>query len=535
MQRAAKALNLSVPIEQAEKMRSEDQQSKSVSLDGYNLDLQTYTKIARERFKVTLEARATENVNQARRLVEEKLASDSSFYGINTGFGALATVCIPKDKLSKLQLNLIRSHAVGVGRPLPEAIVRGLIALRIQTMLRGHSGVRLQTIELMADFLNHNILPVIPSQGSVGASGDLAPLAHLALALIGEGKVTFEGKVTKAKDALERCGLKPLEPGPKEGLSLINGTQVMTATGLGCLKACKDLLIAADIALALTIDALKGTPAAFAESIQRVRSQRFQDVVAANVRSLLDGDPIVASHESCTKVQDPYSLRCAPQVHGAVRHAHEHALGVLLTEANASTDNPLVFVQENAIVSGGNFHGAPIAYVLDYMAIVMCDLGSICERRIEKLVNPHMSGLPPFLTQESGLNSGHMITHVVAAALTNENKVLASPASCDSIPTSAEQEDHVSMGMTSALKLTRITENLAHIVAIELIAAAQGVEFHRPLGPSHQLEVARQFIREYTPFLTEDQSISEDISALAKSLLNGNLTTRMNAAGVELQ
>jgi histidine ammonia-lyase len=505
-----------------------------VVLSGSGLDLRQYTNIAKHGHQVHLAPEALERVARSRNTVDSKLTEESSFYGINTGFGALASVRIPRDQLGKLQLNLIRSHACGVGRPLAEPVVRGLLALRIQTMLRGHSGVRPETVQLMCAFLNHRIHPVIPSQGSVGASGDLAPLAHLALALIGEGKVNFDGQVIPAAEAMERTGLTPLTPGPKEGLSLINGTQVMTATGLRCLQHAHDLLVAADIALALTIDALKGTPTAFASAIQQVRGQPFQGTVASNVRTLLAGDPIVSSHESCTKVQDPYSLRCAPQVHGAVRHAHHHALSVLLTEANASTDNPLVFTEEDLILSGGNFHGAPVAYVLDYAAITLADLGNISERRIEKLVNPHMSGLPPFLTPDSGLNSGHMITHVVAAALTNENKVLATPASCDSIPTSAEQEDHVSMGMTSALKLTRITKNLAHIIAIELIAAAQGVEFHHPMGPSPQLQVAHSFIRKFTPFMREDRSLSDDISELAKALLNGDLTAQMNAAGIEL-
>lgn len=510
------------------------QGSQPVTLDGQSLDLEQYTRIARFGHAVRLAPEAIERVQRSRATVENRLAEEKSFYGINTGFGALASVRIPHNQLEQLQLNLIRSHAVGVGRPLPEVIVRGLLALRIQTMLRGHSGVRPQTIELMTALLNHRIHPVIPSQGSVGASGDLAPLAHLALALIGEGRVNWQGAVRPAAEALQACGLQPLRPGPKEGLSLINGTQVMTATGLHCLHRARDLLLAADVGLALSLDALKGTPTAFAAVLQQARGQRFQDVVAANVRLLLDSDPIVASHEGCSKVQDPYSLRCAPQVHGAVRHAHQHALDVLLTEANASTDNPLVFSEHNAIMSGGNFHGAPVAYVLDYVGITLADLGNIAERRIEKLVNPHMSGLPPFLTAESGLNSGHMITHVVAAALTNENKVLASPASCDSIPTSAEQEDHVSMGMTSALKLTRIIENLAHILAIELIAACQGVEFHKPVVPSAQLQVAHQFVRKHTPFMTEDRSLSDDIASLAKALLEGELTAAMAASGVTL-
>jgi histidine ammonia-lyase len=502
-----------------------------VTLDGESLALEEFIRISEGMAPVVLSAQSLTRVERARSVVEARLKAGGTFYGINTGFGALAKVRIGPDKLEQLQLNLIRSHACGVGDLLPETIVRGILALRIQTMLRGHSGVRPETVQLMVSFLNHRIHPCVPAQGSVGACGDLAPLAHLAQALIGEGDVFFRGERMEAGRALELCQLAPLSPGAKEGLSLINGTQVMTAIGLDACNRARYLLQAADASAATTLDAIKGTPVAFADVIQSVRNQPYQADVARNVRVLLQDDPIVASHFDCDKVQDPYSIRCVPQVHGAVRHAHAHALDVLLGEANSSTDNPLVFVDEDAILSGGNFHGAPVSYVLDYLAIVLTDLGSIAERRIEKLVNPHMSGLPAFLTRDSGLNSGHMITHVVAAALTNENKVYASPASCDSIPTSAEQEDHVSMGMTSALKLRRIIENVANILAIELIAAAQGLEFHKPLSPSKGIGAIYDFVRQRSPAMDVDRSLSADIRLMKQSILSGELQQALQEAG----
>ena len=496
---------------------------ESVQLTGANLSLQEFLAIAIHSAHVEISPEAQQRVHSSRKVVSERIQEDKPFYGINTGFGALAKMRVSSENLAKLQINLIRSHACGVGDPLPNSVVRGILALRIQTMIRGHSGVRWETVDLMRSFLNEGISPLIPSQGSVGASGDLAPLAHLALSLIGEGMVFFKGNKVNAAVALKATGLKALQPEAKEGLSLINGTQVMTTLGLlGCAEVAY-LLHAADSAAAMTLDATRGTPAAFADEVQQVRAHPFQATVARNVRELLKDDPIVESHLSCEKVQDPYSIRCVPQVHGAVRAAHSHALEILLCEANSSTDNPLVFPETGKITSGGNFHGAPVSYVLDYLAIALTDLGSISERRIEKLVNPHLSGLPPFLTEDCGLNSGHMITHVVAAALTNENKVLAHPASTDSIPTSAEQEDHVSMGMTSANKLEKIIQNVAHILSIELIAGAQGVEFHKPLKPSRGISAVWKFVRQHSAFMNEDRSLSQDIAEVKKSLLRGKL------------
>ena len=497
--------------------------NKAVQIDGFNLNTSLYMKICSGNVTVNLCPEAMERVSQSRAVIEERLQDGKSYYGINTGFGALAEVRIEDHKLKELQVNLIRSHACGVGSPLPPQIVRGVLCLRVQTMLRGNSGVRPQTIDLMKEFLNRDIVPIVPSQGSVGACGDLAPLAHIALTLIGEGEVFYKGQICAASQALEQENLKPLEPEAKEGLCLINGTQVMTAVGLNCIAQAEEILRCADVATSLTIDAVKGTVTAFRKEIQRVRPHKHQEVVAGNIRSLLcEDDTILQSHKDCGKVQDPYSLRCVPQVHGAVRNALAHAKETLETEANSSTDNPLVFTETKEVLSGGNFHGAPAAMVMDYLGFALTDLGSISERRIEKLVNPHMSGLPPFLTHESGLNSGHMITHCVAASLTNENKVLSTPASSDSIPTSAEKEDHVSMGMTSALKLAKIVENISHIISIEMIAASEGIEFHAPLKPGKRLEKAYLEVRKYSASMQVDRSLSKDIGVLAEAIRNGH-------------
>ncbi|MCA2960652.1 MAG: histidine ammonia-lyase [Silvanigrellales bacterium] len=494
---------------------------EAVVLTGEDLSLKDFICIARHGVPVELGNAALVGVRRARECIERRLASGEIFYGINTGFGALADVHIPSDKVTPLQLNLIRSHACGVGEPLPAEVVRGVLALRIQTMLRGNSGVTESTIRLMAEFLNRDILPVVPSKGSVGACGDLAPLAHVALALVGEGDVLHGGERMPAKRALESLGLVPLVPGAKEGLCLINGTQVMTALGLLCLEEARSLLKTADICAAMTVDATRGTATAFRPEIQDVRPHPGQIESARNLMSLLADDAIRLAHSSCGKVQDPYSLRCAPQVHGAARNAWHHVAEVLLREANSSTDNPLVFPETDEILSGGNFHGEPVAMVLDYLAIAMSEIANISERRIEKLVNPHMSGLPPFLTPDSGLNSGFMIPHVVAAALVSENKILSHPASVDSIPTSAEKEDHVSMGMTSALKLRTILSNVAHVLTIEALAAAQGLEFHRPFEGGAGVRAAYAKVREISAPMNVDRSLAGDMALLQADFLTG--------------
>lgn len=495
--------------------------ARSVFLTGDDLSLRDLIAISRHHARVELSEESLRRVAAARACIDRRLETNDIFYGINTGFGFLSDVHIQKDKLRELQLNLIRSHACGVGDPLAEDVVRAVLALRIQTMLRGNSGVRVETVTLMRDFLNHGIVPFVPAKGSVGASGDLAPLAHIALSLIGEGKVFVEHELVDAKDALARAGLLPLQPEAKEGLCLINGTQVMTAIGL---LACHDahlVLKAADIATAITVDATKGTATAFLPQIQKVRPHLGQSQSAANLTALLAEDEIRASHKDCNKVQDPYSLRCAPQVHGAARNAYKHVVETLLVEANSSTDNPLVFAESNEILSGGNFHGEPVAMVLDYLAIALAEIASISERRIDKLVNPHMSGLPAFLAHDSGLNSGYMIPHVVAAALVSENKVFAHPASVDSLPTSADKEDHVSMGMTSALKLRTVLKNAAYVIAIEVIAACEGLEFHAPLKASRPIEAARDYVRKFCPSMTTDRSLSNEFEYLAQKIVTG--------------
>ncbi len=495
--------------------------TRTVTLHGDGLTLEDLLLVARAKRPLELGADALERVRRSRGCVEERLDSGEHYYGINTGFGFLSDVPIGADKLAQLQLNLIRSHACGVGEPLAEDVVRAVLTLRIQTMLRGHSGVRPETIALMAECLNRQITPVIPSQGSVGASGDLAPLAHLALALIGEGEVFFGGARRPAEEVLAENGLAPLQPAPKEGLCLINGTQVMTAIGLLAWADAQLLAKTADVAAAMTLDATRGTVTAMREQIQAVRPHAGQAVSASNVRMLLTDDGIARSHQNCPRVQDAYSIRCTPQVHGAIRGAFDHVLSVLVTEANSSTDNPLVFCETNEILSGGNFHGEPVALALDYFAIALAELAGISERRIEKLINPHTSELPAFLTRDGGLNSGYMIPHVVAAALVNENKVLAHPASVDSIPTSAGKEDHVSMGMTSALKLQRILRNVSHVLAIELLAAAEGLDLLAPLEGGVGVRAAHALIRQRHEAMITDRSLSADIETLASALLSG--------------
>ncbi len=492
-----------------------------VKLSGDGLTLAQLVQVARAGAGVELDENALSRVDAARACIDHRIKSGKSFYGINTGFGALSNVRIADDKLEELQLNLIRSHACAVGDPLPDDVVRAVLTLRIQTMLRGNSGVRRHTIELMRDCINHNIIPVVPKRGSVGASGDLAPLAHIALALVGEGLVRYKGRVTPGADALRAEGLTPLSPGPKEGLCLINGTQVMTAIGLLLCQDTKNLLVSADIAAGMTIDATKGTPVAFDERIQKARPHPGQAVCASNLRTILSNSAIRQSHKDCDRVQDPYSLRCVPQVHGAVRDAFAHVLEKLLIEANSSTDNPMVFVDDDEIISGGNFHGEPVALVLDYLAIALTDLANISERRIEKLVNPHMSGLAPFLARDPGLNSGYMIPQVVAAALASENKIFAHPASSDSIPTSAEKEDHVSMGMNAALKLQRIVKNLAYIISIEILTSADALEMLKPLSGGRGVVAGLEKVRENIPPMERDRSLSIEIEGLAAQVLSG--------------
>lgn len=478
--------------------------------------------------QVVVDPEIWERLDKYRKAVEVTAAADAKSYGINTGFGFLSDVKIPQEKLAQLQVNLIRSHACGVGNPCQPEIVRGLLILRAHTFLLGHSGVTRRAVEQVLAFLEHDILPLIPEKGSVGASGDLAPLAHLALGFMGEGNVMVAGKVMSADGALKQFGLAPYLPAAKEGLSFINGTHFMATVGaFACVEA--DILARnADVIACLSLEAIRGTLKAFDSRIHEVRKQPGQKIVAANIQRLFAGkDEIMSSHADCGKVQDPYSFRCIPQVHGAVRDVIAHVTKVVEGDLNSVTDNPLVFLQEqhdHDVISGGNFHGEPLAMAMDYLAIAAAEIASISERRTEKLTNPSQSGLPPFVTEDSGLNSGFMIPHVVAAALVSENKVLAHPASVDSIPTSADKEDHVSMGPIAARKARQIIANGLHVLAIEALTAAQGIDLLSPLKPAPALERVFQSIRGISHGMKLDRSLHGDIASIADWLSKSGAT-----------
>jgi histidine ammonia-lyase len=496
-----------------------------LELDGESLTLEAIERVASDpAARVTLSPAARERVARSRALVEQVVASGAAVYGINTGFGRLAEVAIPADRLAELQLNLIRSHASGVGPGLPREVVRAIILLRANVLAKGHSGVRPEVVDLLCDLLNRGIDPVIPEQGSVGASGDLAPLSHLALVLVGEGEARYQGRTMPGGEALRAAGLRPLELAAKEGLALNNGTQVMTALGVLALLGAERLVETADVTGAMSLEALRGTPDAFDPELHRVRPHPGQVTSAARLRSLLAGSEIRESHRhNDPRVQDAYSLRCMPQVHGAARNGFTYVRQVLEVEVNSATDNPLVFPDEAGatVLSGGNFHGQPIAQVLDLLAIVLADLSSISERRIERLVNPDLSDLPPFLTGDPGLRSGMMLAQITAAALVSETKILAHPASVDSIPTGASREDHVSMGTTAAVKATRALRNAETVVGIEAMCAAQALEFLKPLRAGRGVEAARRMIRERIEPLGADRVLAPDIVAAAAMVREG--------------
>lgn len=489
-------------------------------LDGQSLTLEDFATVAAGGRRVALSAAAGERVAAARQVVDRVATGGEAVYGVNTGFGDLANVRIPPDKLRALQERLIFSHAAGVGEALPDAAVRGMLLLRANTLARGHSGVRIETIAALLALLEHDVLPLVPSRGSVGASGDLAPLAHLALPLLGRGKVRIGGVETSAADGLRRAGLEPLVLAAKEGLALINGTQAMTSLLALAALAARRLVRAADLCGALTTDALRGTDTAFDARLHALRPHPGQAASATNLWRLLQGSAIRESHRTGdVRVQDPYSVRCMPQVHGAARDLLADVERKLEIEMNAVTDNPLVFPESAEILSGGNFHGEPMAFAADVLAIALAELGAISERRIEKLTNHSFSGLPPFLVADAGLNSGFMIAQVTAAALASENKGLAHPASVDSIPTSADKEDHVSMGMWAALKLQRVIDNVEHILSIELLAVAQGIDLLRPLRSSAVLEALHADLRERIAPWNQDREMAPDIAAARDFLL----------------
>src|SRR5687767_3322257 len=455
--------------------------------------------------------------------VRARLAAGESLYGINTGFGKLAKTRISDDELATLQLYLMRSHAAGVGEPLADSTVRLTLVLKAASLARGFSGVRAVVIERLLALANAGILPVVPSQGSVGASGDLAPLAHLSLAVIGEGRVNVEGKEQDCRAALKASGIEPLELGPKEGLALLNGTQVSTALALEALFAAEDLLAGSIVAGAMSVDAALGSRVPFDARIHNARGQPAQIAVAAAFREVLGESDIGRSHENCDRVQDPYSLRCQPQVAGACLQQVQDVSRTLLLEANGVSDNPLVFGKEGDVLSGGNFHAEPVAFAADNLALAIAEVGALAERRIAMLIDDSLSQLPAFLVRDGGLNSGFMIAQVTAAALASENKSLAHPASVDSLPTSANQEDHVSMATFAARRLSAMIDNTTHILGIELLAAAQGIDFLRPLRSSAPVEAAHAYVREHCPAMVRDRHLAPEIERATQLVRDGSL------------
>src|SRR4051794_10634991 len=473
----------------------------------------------------------------ARELVERAAhGSREHTYGVNTGFGRFVNRSIPEELTEELQVRLLRSHACGVGEPYADEVIRSAMLLRANTLAKGNSGARVATVDLLLECLNRGVLPVVPARGSVGASGDLAPLAHLALPLVGEGQAWFEGELVDGADALHRAGLEPVRLVAKEGLSLINGTQFMAAQASLALVRARRLSQAADCVCALSLEALQGSRNSFIPQVHELRPLRGQAASARNVIRLLEGSAISESHRWCDKVQDAYSLRCAPQVHGASRDLLDYVDYTVTTELNSATDNPLVLVDDQMLVSAGNFHGQPLAFALDALAMAVAELANISERRVERLVNPNLSdGLPAFLTTDGGLNSGFMIPQYVAASLVSENKSLCHPASVDSIPTSAGQEDHVSMGNASGLKAWQVVANSERAVAIELLAGAQAVEFLAPLEPGRGAAATYEFVRSLSPRLRDDRPLGPDIEAVADTIRDGSLLAAVEAEVGELE
>lgn len=511
--------------------------TKQLILDGSSLTSLDVYKVAHSKkgeYTLKLSEDSIKKVLKSNEFVIGKSKSSEAIYGINTGFGALSSMKIEEKDLEQLQLNLIRSHCTGVGPNFDRETTRAIMILRANCLAGGYSGVSISAINLLLDFINEDIAPLVPKKGSVGASGDLAPLAHVALCLIGEGQVIFNGKEISSKFALHEIKKDPITLGPKDGLALINGTAVMAA--LGCVGIHRAINIAkiADIAGALTLDGVQGTSVAFSRRISELKPHKGQLEVCDNLALLLKGSEIIESHEDCGKVQDPYSLRCIPQVHGASRMTIDHFKTLLDVEINSVTDNPLVFPDEDLIISGGNFHGEAMALGMDYMTMGLSEFGNISERRIEKMMNPTFSDLPPFLVEKSGLNSGLMIAHVTAAALASENKALCTPASVDSIPTSTDKEDHVSMGVTSGRMLIELIDNLYYILAIELLCNSQALDFQRPKKSSKALENVHALIRKHVPKITVDRVFQPDINNIESLLRSGELVAVAEEATGEL-
>lgn len=492
----------------------------SISLDGNSLTLENFKKIVFDGEKVSLSKDALSRIKKARDVVEKAAKTEEKVYSINTGFGYLSKVTIPNDQLEALQLNLIRSHCTGVGEIHTEQESRAILLLRTNVLAKAFSGVRIELVEMLIEMLNHKIHPVIPSKGSVGASGDLAPLAHLASVLLGEGEAFYDGKRIKGKVALDKAGLKPIILKAKEGLSLINGTQQMTGSGAISLLEIERLLNLADLICATSIEGLLGSAKAFTAWLHETRPHVGQIQSAKNILRYLKNSEVAKSHENCDRVQDPYSFRCAPQVHGAARDLVNFVKKTIETEMNSATDNPLVNIETGEIFSNGNFHGQPVAFGLDILAIAMSEISSISERRTAKLIDPQFTGLPAFLVKNEGLNSGFMIAQVTAASLVSENKLFANPASTDSIPTSNEKEDHVSMGPIAARKLKTVIENTYHVLAIEALVACQALDFRKPLKPGVGVFSFYEKVRKQVKTLETDRYLHTDIVHIVDLLKN---------------
>jgi histidine ammonia-lyase len=489
---------------------------KPILIDGAGFTLEELAAISRNKKKIVLTEEATARIRKARSLVETWVEEGRTIYGVTTGFGALSGVTISKQETRLLQENIIKSHAAGVGPCLPQDVVRAMMALRIKDMAKGHSGIRLQTVEALLHMLNGGVIPVVPEKGSVGASGDLVPLAHMALVLVGMGEADYKGKRISGKEALMKIGQTPIILDAGEGLSLINGTQAMTAIGGLAVYDTLNLLKTIDIAAAMSLEVLMGSNTEFDPRIHELRPYEGQALSAANMRRLVEGSGIISSHKDCNRVQDAYTLRCSPQVHGASRDAVSYASKVIHVEMNAATNNPLIFPETGEFLLGGNFHGQPVALAMDFLCMAVAELANISERRIVRLVNPLLSGLPAFLTSDGGLNSGFMIAQYTAAALVSENKVLSHPACVDSIPTSANKEDHVSMGTISARKAAEIVKNAENVIAIELLCGAQGLDLFTNLKPGRGVEAAYQTIRKHIPHLDKDRVLATDINEMVQ-------------------
>lgn len=491
-------------------------------LNGSDLSGHEVVRAIRKGKKIALESQQLEKVAQARELVVDLLEQGQPIYGINTGFGKLADTSISRESVAELQRNLILSHSCGVGEPFSNEVVKAMIILRANALMKGHSGIRPEVIRLLVELVNQNVTPLIPSQGSVGASGDLVPLAHMSAVLIGEGQAFYQDQLYPARKALERAGLSPITLEAKEGLALINGTQAMTAQAVLALYDGDLLLKTADVASSLTMEALCAIPAALDERVHKVRPHQGQVATASNLRKLLAGSELVYGNKQ-GRIQDAYSVRCIPQVHGASKDAYGYVASVINTEINSVTDNPILFLEDGAVISGGNFHGQPVALALDFLGIALAEIGNIAERRVERLVNPQLSGLPPFLAKNSGINSGYMIVQYTAASLVSENKVLAHPASVDSIPTSANQEDHVSMGSIAARKLGSILTNVQNIVAIEILCACQALEFRDIAKLAPATRAVYNLVREHVAPLETDRFLEPEIKVVRDLVASGQV------------